>query len=391
MRKHISKILAFALLPLLWLLFPGDIQSPLVDTCDSWNYHDFHSFVGHRTAVVFAVKSLLQISGIDSNYEAGLWLNISFFILGMIGLLKLVRMFSRNNGINYWLLLIAVMSSPLIVLMNQKVQTDYYATVLCLYAFIHLYQIKYRSEANQNLLKSIYAGALLALAYNIKETTVLFVLVFGVIVLIDNRKKLAGTIRTFIPSLLSFIVFFSFNFIIDFLLYDNAFYRFELLSGPRPQGGSGWEFDGADRSIPVGISLFHLFAHLKLLGREGLVGLLSIPAALLLYQKMPSKMVIAGLALFTVLGFSGRFTMERYWFLFLPFEIWLVYELIQKLLAEKIKGIKFVLALLLPLGVAISAYNYIWRYHQQFIYQFIKPENEKVLFSANVIADFSLF
>lgn len=294
------------------------------------------------------------------NYDFALLLNC-LVVLRLFWLIKKYFDFYKIKIPENKFLLLYFLASPAILLLNIKIQTDLYAGFIGFYLILELEKLRQNNFKNSlSIQKSAFLAFLFIVAISIKETIVFLVLVYALILFWEERKHLALFFKRLFPFVVFSILFLFLEFSAAYFIHDDFFYKFNLIAS-RPHGGSGKEYAGALASSPVPLWGFHVFSHLKVYGRMGLLGLVGFFLAFKYRKKTIAKIFLLGLLLLSILGISGRFTIERYWYLFLFSDINL-FAIWMETLKAKFPKNKIIYFGILAFAIGISLFNFVFRY-----------------------------
>jgi hypothetical protein len=115
--------------------------------------------------------------------------------------------------------------------------------------------------------------------------------------------------------------------------------------------------------VPVPLAFFHLFSHLKTVGRYGVPGLTALASLWIFRQRPAARVYLSALFLMSLLGHWGMLVMERYWLLLLPIQA-LLFLLLSSYLRERLSRYRLPLGwIVLGSALVISLVNYFFRYY----------------------------
>lgn len=343
----------FLLLLGLWALHP-ELESDLIDHSDTLSYGSFLSHVGHRWMFVLIVKCFTAVG--LSLHQTGILLNgilVLYFVYLLSKAADIYDLYDLNQTPMIW-----IICSPILLLQKNLLSTDLTSGLLFFHVFLIFEESKKTDQTSFFDASIILSAALWVVAQNIKLTAVIGACVYGSFLVFESFKnsKLKNKIFVFISWTLLFLVF---EAIGSYFIFGDPFFKItETLH--KPMGGNGInEMAGAKASVPVPLFLFHIFSHLKTVGRHGIPGLLSLFGVFIFIRKKISQLYLAYLIVFTILGFKSILVMERYWLFFIAFQMVLFYQTLS-IIKEKNK---IIYSLVILTSISLSLSNYIFRFY----------------------------
>ncbi len=363
--KRLIDYLPFLVFPLVWIIQPL-AHSPYIDDADTQGYAYFLGTVGYRIPITTIVHFFVTWG--LTPMHAALFLNT----LAIFYLFYLLRYPSSSKSFRgNWFHLGIIASSPLLVLAKNNLVTDLYAGLF----FTHYVLLCEKTcleitEKTPIPNKRFFVLALLELlAVNIKETVILPFFIYALLFLFLRRKLL----KVFIEPTLKFFVIWLLLWcamrIPYYLIYQNPFYDYSIFLFKSKGGNTPSEIIGARTSIPVPLFLFHIFSHLKIVGRYGIAGFCVLLSLWWFRKRLYGQFYALALGVFTVIGINGYLVLEKYWALFVPIQLLIFKELQFNLLQTKrFRQIGIILFLVAWL---VSSANYVFRYFPE-VLNFIK-------------------
>jgi hypothetical protein len=359
-----SKIdyLVFGLLSLLvvvlWSLHP-ELETIFIDPADTESYADFRSHVGHRWIFVAVVKAFTGFG--LSLHKTGICMNV--FALFYLVWLLWRYLSDLEISIQPSFVLLACISSPLFLLQKNILSTDLFSGLLIFHAFVLFEAQRKCSDETVRFRQFWFPALLLILAQNVKVTALLVCMAYGLVIPLEEPAKRPKTLKMILCVSCWAAGFFLLELYATQLIFGDPFFRItETLR--KPKGGNAPnELPGAARSVPVPLVFYHIFSHVKTVGRYGVPGLLSLVGLWIFRRITVARIYFALLVLFSLLGTWGTLTMERYWLTCLPFQMVLYILLLQKLGGDPRRHHRAFAHALICFAISVSLANYFFRFY----------------------------
>jgi 4-hydroxybenzoate polyprenyltransferase len=250
----------------------------------------------------------------------------------------------------------------MVLLTKINIQTDFYAGVLIFTLIISLEKYRKQQQKQQKLPIGIsFSLALLLVgAWHIKETAILPMFAYVMVVLYDDFKNVLNLLQYFIWFTIATIFFIFVECMFMYLEFNEFTYKFTH-SWSLPHG-NGIEYANAVKSSRFSLYVFHIVEHLKAISSQGIGGILSLFGAVYFFKKhWVARFFIAAILLMCLLGLGGNFTLARYWFLFYPADVALMYLLWTE--SHKLPKYQYIRAVCVLAGISITVLNYWYRYY----------------------------
>ena len=359
MRRKFLNLLPFVVLPALWMFYPEQ-TSWFIDTADTEHYVDFRSNVGFRLIVVAIVKFFASL-GFQPVYAA-----LFFNSIGVIYLMLLIEIYWREFHMGEerkrWIVLAIVASSPLVILSKNVMSTDLYAGIVLTHALLILEKIRRqcREGGSPGLSHHVWAAFLILLSLNLKSTAALGFLAYILAFLIWERGRLVIHVKSIGKLFAAGFVFWLGELMIYYLVYGDPWYRYLYEFAKSKGGNAPHEIAGTRQSIPVPLFLYHIYSHLKFIGRSGLPGVLVIPALWMFRRNFFALVYFFGLVIYSVIAIRGYLTMERYFAVFVPCQLILFAEFYRRI--QSGPHLRRFAIPMLVFGPFVSLLNYLFRY-----------------------------
>ncbi len=160
------------------------------------------------------------------------------------------------------------------------------------------------------------------------------------------------------------VVFLGVEMVLDYFIFGDFLHKYVWII-LKPHGGNGeGEIAGATQSAFIHYGLFHVENHLKMYGRMGIAGLLAIVAAVVYVRRnVWAQTLLAVMVIMTVMAFSARFLMERYFLIVIVLELALMAQLLMQVLRKPGFLPKLVVAGVGCAAIGISVFNFTYRYN----------------------------